>query len=112
MNEPVQTKRGTGRTAASAARTNDPQRTMHNIVEVATKEFADKGLSGAAPTTRSASQRRSRQDDQGSRCWVLRARGRDRPGTRHHGVLVRLSENVLHRSLPLPGRMRLKRAEG
>ena len=47
MNEPVQTKRRAGRPAATAARTNDPQRTMGNIVEVATKEFADKGLSGA-----------------------------------------------------------------
>jgi AcrR family transcriptional regulator len=47
MNEPVQTKRRAGRPAATAARTNDPQRTMANIVEVATKEFADKGLSGA-----------------------------------------------------------------
>lgn len=47
MNEPVQTPRRAGRPSASAARTNDPQRTMANIVEVATKEFADKGLSGA-----------------------------------------------------------------
>jgi AcrR family transcriptional regulator len=47
MNEPVQTSRRAGRPTASAARTNDPQRTMANIVEVATKEFADKGLSGA-----------------------------------------------------------------
>jgi AcrR family transcriptional regulator len=47
MNEPVQTSRRAGRPPASAARTNDPQRTMANIVEVATKEFADKGLSGA-----------------------------------------------------------------
>ena len=47
MNEPVQTKRRAGRPAATTARTNDPQRTMDNIVEVATKEFADKGLSGA-----------------------------------------------------------------
>ena len=47
MNEPVHTPRRAGRPSASAARTNDPQRTMANIVEVATKEFADKGLSGA-----------------------------------------------------------------
>lgn len=47
MNEPVHTHRRAGRPVASAARTNDPQRTMANIVEVATKEFADKGLSGA-----------------------------------------------------------------
>jgi AcrR family transcriptional regulator len=47
MNEPVQTSRRAGRPTATAARTNDPQRTMANIVEVATREFADKGLSGA-----------------------------------------------------------------
>jgi AcrR family transcriptional regulator len=47
MNEPVQTSRRAGRLTATAARTNDPQRTMANIVEVATREFADKGLSGA-----------------------------------------------------------------
>jgi AcrR family transcriptional regulator len=47
MNEPVQTPRRAGRPPASSTRTNDPQRTMTNIVEVATKEFADKGLSGA-----------------------------------------------------------------
>eukprot|EP01030_Chromulinospumella_sphaerica_P025528 gene25528-25676_t len=37
-------------TAASAAervRVNDPDRTMANILEVATSEFADKGLAGA-----------------------------------------------------------------
>ncbi len=33
--------------AATPARTNDPARTMAGILEVATKEFADKGLSGA-----------------------------------------------------------------
>ena len=36
-----------GRPKATSARTNDPQRTMADIVDVATKEFADKGLSGA-----------------------------------------------------------------
>jgi AcrR family transcriptional regulator len=34
-------------TSASAARTNDPARTMSDIIAVATQEFADKGLSGA-----------------------------------------------------------------
>ena len=34
-------------TTASAARTNDPARTMSDIIAVATQEFADKGLSGA-----------------------------------------------------------------
>ena len=47
MNEPVHPSPRAGRPPAAAARTNDPQRTMANIVEVATKEFADKGLSGA-----------------------------------------------------------------
>jgi AcrR family transcriptional regulator len=51
MNQTVQKK---GRTrpsqrkaAAVASRTNDPVRTMADIVEVATREFADKGLAGA-----------------------------------------------------------------
>ena len=47
MNEPVHSRERTARPAAPASRTNDPQRTMANIVEVATREFADKGLSGA-----------------------------------------------------------------
>jgi AcrR family transcriptional regulator len=47
MNEPVQTRRRTGRPLAAETRTNDPQRTMTNIVEVATREFAEKGLAGA-----------------------------------------------------------------
>lgn len=34
-------------TSASSARTNDPARTMSDIIAVATEEFADKGLSGA-----------------------------------------------------------------
>lgn len=34
-------------TTTSAARTNDPARTMSDIIAVATEEFADKGLSGA-----------------------------------------------------------------
>ena len=37
-----------GRSAGKAAsRTNDPERTMADILEVATREFADKGLAGA-----------------------------------------------------------------
>jgi AcrR family transcriptional regulator len=35
------------KTAREPTRTNDPARTMAGILEVATKEFADKGLSGA-----------------------------------------------------------------
>ncbi|MEO8297719.1 MAG: TetR/AcrR family transcriptional regulator [Burkholderiales bacterium] len=33
--------------AEDGARTNDPERTMADILEVATREFADKGLAGA-----------------------------------------------------------------
>src|SRR5215207_7439374 len=48
MNQTVQKPRRPARKAAGAApRTNDPERTMANILEVATAEFADKGLSGA-----------------------------------------------------------------
>ena len=36
-----------GSAKAAPTRTNDPARTMAGILEVATKEFADKGLSGA-----------------------------------------------------------------
>ena len=43
----VQGARAALRAKAAAPRTNDPQRTMANIVEVATREFADKGLTGA-----------------------------------------------------------------
>ena len=57
MNEPVHsaTKRGAavakrktgGPAARTPTRTNDPARTMAGILEVATAEFANKGLSGA-----------------------------------------------------------------
>jgi len=42
-------------------RTNDPQRTMADIVEVATKEFAEKGLSGARIDEIAASTRTSKR---------------------------------------------------
>jgi AcrR family transcriptional regulator len=35
------------KTAKAVPRTNDPERTMADILEVATREFADKGLAGA-----------------------------------------------------------------
>jgi AcrR family transcriptional regulator len=73
MNEPVQSrhvaprKKAAGpreasvaaRKIAAAPRTNDPARTMADILKVATAEFADKGLSGArideiAATTRTS----------------------------------------------------------
>jgi AcrR family transcriptional regulator len=53
MNEPVQTteapvKPKAGRTSrAEPGRTNDPERTRADILEVATREFAEKGLAGA-----------------------------------------------------------------
>jgi AcrR family transcriptional regulator len=51
MNETVQKPRRAGAPKKSAAaaepRTNDPERTMADILAVATQEFADKGLSGA-----------------------------------------------------------------
>jgi AcrR family transcriptional regulator len=52
MNETVHSPRRTGArkklaAAAPEPRTNDPERTMANILEVATHEFSEKGLSGA-----------------------------------------------------------------
>jgi AcrR family transcriptional regulator len=54
MNQPVQKKkpgpkRGAAATAsaAPASRTNDPERTMADILAVAMREFAEKGLAGA-----------------------------------------------------------------
>ena len=59
MNEPVQARRAPAKKAAAQPRTNDPDRTMADILKVATAEFADKGLSGArideiAATTRTS----------------------------------------------------------
>jgi AcrR family transcriptional regulator len=51
MNEPVQTKRKAARSAKATGkettRTNDPERTRANILAVALREFAEKGLAGA-----------------------------------------------------------------
>jgi AcrR family transcriptional regulator len=51
MNEPVHAGLRTGRSARPArkerSRTNDPQRTQANILEVAEAEFGEKGLAGA-----------------------------------------------------------------
>jgi AcrR family transcriptional regulator len=45
---PSSTRKRVPRKAARAVpRTNDPERTMADILEVATREFADKGLAGA-----------------------------------------------------------------
>jgi AcrR family transcriptional regulator len=51
MNEPVHSRRSAKPAAkaasATATRTNDPERTMAGILEVATVEFGEKGLAGA-----------------------------------------------------------------
>jgi AcrR family transcriptional regulator len=51
MDEPVHSRkpavRGKAHEAKATTRTNSPERTMANILEVATKEFAEKGLAGA-----------------------------------------------------------------
>jgi AcrR family transcriptional regulator len=47
MNQTVQKARGGGRAKVAAPRTNDPERTMADIIEVATHEFSEKGLAGA-----------------------------------------------------------------
>ena len=48
MNQAVHFARGTRAKAAKAPpRTNDPARTMADIIEVATHEFSEKGLAGA-----------------------------------------------------------------
>jgi AcrR family transcriptional regulator len=49
MNQTVQKHKSSrgGRSKAAAPRTNDPERTMADIIEVATHEFSEKGLAGA-----------------------------------------------------------------
>ena len=57
MNQPVHSSKSARRTtatpkakarsAASEPRTNDPERTRADIIEVATREFSEKGLAGA-----------------------------------------------------------------
>lgn len=49
------------RAVAAVPRTNDPDRTMQNIIEVATEEFANKGLSGARIDEIAASTRTSKR---------------------------------------------------
>lgn len=60
MNQAVQK---TGHLAASKAtpRTNDPARTMADIIEVATREFAEKGLAGARIDVIAAAMRTSKR---------------------------------------------------
>ncbi len=47
MNEPDRTDAPPRRARQEPGRTNDPEATMANILEVATREFAEKGLAGA-----------------------------------------------------------------
>jgi AcrR family transcriptional regulator len=47
MNQTVQKQKRAARPKAVAPRTNDPERTMADIIEVATQEFSEKGLAGA-----------------------------------------------------------------
>ena len=47
MDEPVHTTAPAKASPRGTSRTNDPARTMAGILEVATQEFAEKGLSGA-----------------------------------------------------------------
>jgi AcrR family transcriptional regulator len=47
MNQTVQKPRRAAKAKAAAPRTNDPERTMADIIEVATHEFSEKGLAGA-----------------------------------------------------------------
>ncbi len=46
MEQTVHSRRG-GATAKPKPRTNDPERTMADIIRVATREFSEKGLAGA-----------------------------------------------------------------
>ncbi len=60
----AQAKAGKPRKAAAknaAPRTNDPARTMADILEVATREFAEKGLSGARIDVIAAAMRTSKR---------------------------------------------------
>jgi len=47
MNQTVHKPPRSARRKAAAPRTNDPERTMADIIEVATHEFSEKGLAGA-----------------------------------------------------------------
>jgi AcrR family transcriptional regulator len=47
MNQTVQKRARAARSTGAAPRTNDPERTMADIIEVATHEFSEKGLAGA-----------------------------------------------------------------
>jgi AcrR family transcriptional regulator len=63
QNTPARTHalRGRKAVAARTPRTNDPARTMADILEVATREFADKGLAGARIDAIAAAMRTSKR---------------------------------------------------
>jgi AcrR family transcriptional regulator len=64
MDQTVQKRRRSAasrRKAAAPGRTNDPARTMADIIEVATREFADKGLAGARIDVIAAAMRTSKR---------------------------------------------------
>ncbi len=60
MNEPVK-KRRSPSVKTAPARTNDPARTMADILAVASREFADKGLAGARIDDIAAAMRTSKR---------------------------------------------------
>ena len=57
----VAKSRTRGRPRRSAERTNDPERTRADIIEVATREFAEKGLAGARIDVIAAAMRTSKR---------------------------------------------------
>ena len=62
MNGTVQKALKRGKTAAAKVpRTNDPERTVADILEVATREFAEKGLAGARIDAIAAAMRTSKR---------------------------------------------------
>lgn len=61
MNERVRTPSRGARSKPAVGRTNDPQRTMDDIIEVATREFASKGLTGARIDEIAAAMRTSKR---------------------------------------------------
>ncbi len=61
MNELVRTSQEEAAAKSPASRTNNPQRTIGDIIEVATREFASKGLSGARIDKIAAAMRTSKR---------------------------------------------------
>ena len=61
MNQPVHSSDPLLPSSSGASRTNDPARTMAEILAVATHEFADKGLSGARIDAIAAATRTSKR---------------------------------------------------